>query len=82
LYRVVLCGRSRLDELREPLESSSRYGYAAPLLCGYSCTRSGAIGQGWRQPEEAFPWASGQESTGNGWATMLKLRLLSVIHGL
>src|SRR3989449_4380882 len=44
LSSVVLCGRSRLDELREPLESSSRYGYAAPLLCGYSCTRSGAIG--------------------------------------
>jgi len=46
----VLCGRSRLDEPREHLESSSRHGCAAPLLIGDSCTRSGAAGQGWRPP--------------------------------
>src|SRR5262245_36958625 len=66
---------------RAPLESS-RHGGAAPLLCGDSCTRSGAAGQGWRQPGEAFPWASGQSSTGNGRVTIPELRLRSVIHGL
>jgi hypothetical protein len=30
LYRVVLCERSRLDEPREPLESSSRPGSFSP----------------------------------------------------
>jgi len=82
LSSVVFGGRVRLDEPREPLEESSRHGGAAPLLFGDSCTRSGAAGQGRRQPGEAFPWASGQSSTGNGRVTMLELRLLSVIHGL
>ena len=52
LYRVVLCERARLDEPREPLESSSRPECAAPRLCGYACTRSGAAGQGGHQPRE------------------------------
>ena len=47
---------ARRNEPREPLESSSRHGCAAHRLFGDSCTRSGAAGQGWRQPGEAFPW--------------------------
>src|SRR5262245_38632659 len=82
LHSVVFCVRSRIAQTREPRECAERHRCAAPRLCGYSCTRSGAAGQDWHQPGEAFPWASCQSSTGKGWVTMLELRLLSVIHGL
>src|SRR6266446_3599558 len=52
LHSVVFRGRSPIAQPREPLECSERHGCAAPLLCGYSCTRSGAAGQDWRQPGE------------------------------
>ena len=42
------CGRAPQRAARA-LESSSRHGCAAHRLCGYSCTRSGAAGQGWQQ---------------------------------
>jgi len=51
-HRVVFRVRSHIAQTREPLEFSERHGCAAPLLCGYSCTRSGAAGQGWHQPGE------------------------------
>jgi hypothetical protein len=41
-HRVVFRVRSHIAQTREPLEFSERHGCAAPLLCGYSCTRSGA----------------------------------------
>src|SRR4030095_14844233 len=44
--------RSHIAQTREPLEFSERHRCAAPRLCGYSCTRSGAAGQGWHQPGE------------------------------
>src|SRR5262245_24730830 len=78
----MFCVRSRIAQTREPREFAERHRCAAPRLCGYSCTRSGAAGQDWHQPGEAFPWASCQSSTGNGWVTMLELCLLSVIHSL
>ena len=48
----VLCarGRARIDEQRTYRESVERHACGAPLLCAYSCTRSGAAGQGWRPP--------------------------------
>jgi len=49
----VFRGRSPIAQTREPLELSERYGCAAPLLCGDSCTRFGAAGQAWHQPGEA-----------------------------
>src|SRR5262249_18354721 len=82
LHSVVLRVRSHTAQTREPREFAERHRGAAPRLCRYSCTRSGAAGQGWHQPGEAFPWAACQSSTGNGRVTMLELRLLSVIHGL
>jgi len=61
--------RSPIAQTRELLELSERHGCAAPLprdgvggghpvsqasfLCGDSCTRFGAAGQGWHQPGEA-----------------------------
>ena len=51
LHSVVFRGRSRIDQTREPLESLKRHRCAAPLLCGYSCTRSGVAGQGWHQQD-------------------------------
>ena len=45
-HRVVFRVRSPIAQTREPLKFSERHGCAAPLLCGYSCTRSGAAGQG------------------------------------
>jgi len=49
----VVRGRSPITQTREPLECSARHACAAPRLGGYSCTRSGAAGQGWHQPGEA-----------------------------
>jgi len=51
-HRVVFRVRSPIAQTREPLELSERHGCAAPRLCGDSCTRSGAAGQGWHQPGE------------------------------
>src|SRR5207248_6087682 len=47
LSSVVFHGYSCRDEPHEPREGSARHGCAAPLLGGYSCTRSSAAGQGW-----------------------------------
>jgi hypothetical protein len=51
-HSVMFRVRSRIGQTREHLEFSERHGCAAPLLCGYSCTRSGAAGQGSHQQGE------------------------------
>src|SRR5215813_3105646 len=51
-HRVVCRVCSPIAQTREPLKFAERHACAAPLLCGYSCTRSGAAGQGWHQPGE------------------------------
>src|SRR5919202_3322051 len=74
------CADARPDEPRAPMESSSHYGCAAPLLLRDPCTRSGAAGQGWRQSGAYALWLHVVVN----WAqtvTMLELHALSVRQG-
>src|SRR5207244_2033420 len=50
LHSVVFWGCSRRDTQHEYQASAERHADAAPRLCGHSCTRSGAAGQGWHPP--------------------------------
>jgi len=73
----VFRGRSRSDEQHEHRESSERHACAAPLLCGNSCTRSGAAGQGWRQSGAHALWLHGMVNgarTGNHAGAALAVR--------